>query len=317
MAVGLIYSDRFLEHRTSVGHPERPERLRAIMERLGDDGRLDALERLDFGATVPEVVARLHSVEYINRVRHACEVGTDHMDSLDTPICRDSFDIALLAVGGTLAAVDAVMPGDVDAAFCSVRPPGHHAEKQMAMGFCLFSNIALAADHLIRDHGLERVAIVDFDVHHGNGTQHLLEERGDILFASVHEHPKFQFPGTGYAHETGTGDGAGKTVNVPLLPGTGDDQAEEAFVQTILPALDAFEPQFLLISAGFDAHFKDPLGGLEWTNAGFIRIAEQLVDVARRHAGGRIVTVLEGGYDLDALGSCVSDHVGVLLDNMS
>jgi len=317
MAVGLIYSDRFLEHRTSVGHPERPGRLRAIVECLREGGQWDRLTPLEFAAAVPEIAARLHSVEYINRARHACEVGADHLDSMDTPICPESFDLALLAVGGVVAAVNAVMAGEVDAAFCATRPPGHHAEKQMAMGFCLFGNIALAADHLIRDHGLERVAIVDFDVHHGNGTQHLLEDRGDILFASAHEHPKFQFPGTGYAHETGTGDGAGKTVNVPLLPGTGDDEARDAFEQTILPALDAFEPQFVLLSAGFDAHFKDPLGGLEWTNAGFIRIAQQLVDVAKRHAEGRIVSVLEGGYDLDALGSCASDHVGVLLDNMS
>jgi len=316
MTVGFVYSDRFLDHHTSTGHPERPERLRAIIDRLTDSGRLDAMHALEFGPATPEIVARLHTPGYIDRVRKACELGADHMDSMDTPICRDSFDVALLAVGGALRAVDAVMAGEVNAAFCAMRPPGHHAEQHAAMGFCLFSNVALAADHLVREHALERIAIVDFDVHHGNGTQHLLEERGDVLFCSTHEHPKFQFPGTGYAHETGKGDGAGCTVNVPLLPGTGDDALLSAFDDTVLPALDEYAPQFLLISAGFDAHVKDPLGGLEVSNDGFIRITQQLMAVAEKHCNGRVVSVLEGGYDLDALASCVDDHAGVLLATM-
>jgi len=197
-----------------------------------------------------------------------------------------------------------------------VRPPGHHAERDHAMGFCLFNNIALAAEHLVRRHGLERVAIADFDVHHCNGTQHTFYERADVLVASMHEHPRFQFPGTGFEHDTGSGDGCGATVNVALLPGSGDDLAYSAFNETILPAVERFEPQFMLISAGFDAIYNDPLGGLSLTHECFVWMAEQLRDAAARHCDGRIVSILEGGYNLDSLARCVSEHIDVLSATM-
>jgi len=317
MAVGLIYSDRFMDHRTDAGHPERPERLLAIVERLRQTGRWDDLKHLEFDAAVPETVARLHGLDYIDRARRTCELDAGYLDSGDTPVCEHSFDVALLAVGGATRAVDAVMAGEVNAAFCAMRPPGHHAEQRLAMGFCLFNNIALAAEHLIREHGLQRVAIVDFDVHHGNGTQHLFDQRADVLFISIHEHPKFQFPGTGYEHERGNGDGSGFTLNAPLLPGSADEALAKAFDEQVIPKLNDYRPQFLLVSAGFDGHVKDPLGGLEMTNAAFNRATEQLVEVAKTHSEGRLVSVLEGGYDLDALASCVDDHVGVLLANMT
>ena len=317
MAVGLIYHEAFLKHETGPTHPERPARLRAIMDRMAASGRLAALTELPFDAALPETLGVLHAPQYINRVRDACELGADHMDSLDTPICPASFESALLAVGGVRRAADAVMAGEVASAFCALRPPGHHAEKRMAMGFCLFANIALAAEHLVREHGLERVAILDFDVHHGNGTQHLFEERADVLFLSSHEHPRFQFPGTGFEHENGYGEGVGVTMNVPLLPGTGDDAFRNAYTQKLLPKLDSYRPQFILVSAGFDAHAADPLGGLDVTFEAFDWLTQQIIDAARRHCDGRIVSVLEGGYDLQALGECVDRHVGVLLANMT
>jgi acetoin utilization deacetylase AcuC-like enzyme len=312
MALGLIYDDRFLAHDTGPGHPERADRLRAIIERLQRDGTLDKLRRLPFEPATIEAIERVHDASYIDRVRVACEEGRAHMDSPDTPICPPSYDIARLAVGGVLAATDAVMAGDVASAFCAVRPPGHHAERAQAMGFCLFNNIAIAAEHLIQRHGLRRVAIVDFDVHHGNGTQHTFEHRADVLFLSCHEHPRFQYPGTGFAKEHGKGRGHGSTHNVPLMPGADDRAAREAFEHHFLPELQSFHPDALLISAGFDAADGDPIGGLTWTADGFRWITDRLRESADHLCGGRIISVLEGGYNLDRLADGVAVHLDAL-----
>ncbi len=322
MAIGFVTHDTFLEHKTAPDHPERPERLRAILDALWASDRIERMTRLDFGPASVDHIAELHDRDYIERIAEACETGEYYMDSMDTPISRQSYDAALLAVGGVQAACDAVMGGDVPRAFCAVRPPGHHAEHATAMGFCLFNNVALAAEHLLHRHGLSRVAIVDFDVHHCNGTQHAFYERPDVLVASCHEHPRFQFPGTGYEHETGSGDGCGTTVNTPLLPATGDEEAHQAFDNLILPAIDTFKPELILISAGFDAHKLDPLGGLNWSYECFRGMTERLCDAANRHCPGpsgqgRVVSVLEGGYNLDALAQCVCEHVDVLAANMS
>lgn len=212
-----------------------------------------------------------------------------------------------------MAAVDAVMAGDLRRAFCAMRPPGHHAEFDRCMGFCLFNHIALAAERLRRTHNIERVAVVDFDVHHGNGTQHLFEERADVLFISMHEHPDYQYPGTGYAHETGRGDGAGYTLNIPLRPGSGHHEAVAAFEKQVLPALLDYQPGFLLVSAGFDADVADPLGHLDFTAETYRWMTGQLVTLAERCCDGRIVSLLEGGYDLDALGRDVSAHVAAMM----
>ena len=221
--------------------------------------------------------------------------------------------IAALAAGGVLRATEAVVRGEVRNAFCAVRPPGHHAEADRSMGFCLFANAALAAEAAIADHGLERVAVVDFDVHHGNGTQHLLEHRPDVLFVSVHQHPDDCYPGTGYAREVGTGRGVGFTLNVPLPPGGGDAAYAAAFAEQIVPKLDAFAPQLVVVSAGFDAAAADPLAQMKVSTAGFAAMSGALLGVAERHADGRLVSVLEGGYDLAALSAGVGVHVGALL----
>lgn len=313
MPTGLIYSDRFLEHDTGVRHPERPDRLRAIVDRLKAQHLWNELVHLPFGPADRAWIERLHDPRYVERVFAACAAGEAHIDAADSAICPASGEVAQLAVGGVLAAVDAVMAGKVNNAFCAVRPPGHHAERDRSMGFCLFNNVAIAAEYLIAHHGLERVAVVDFDVHHGNGTQHLFEHRRDVLVVSLHEHPRYLYPGTGFVHEQGAGAGEGYTLNLPLDPRTGDDAYRHAMVFKVTPRLERFQPQCLLVSAGFDAAHDDPLAHMEVTAEGFAWITRHLKAQAQRLCGGRLVSVLEGGYNLRSLAEAVSLHVQALL----
>ncbi len=317
--VGLIHSKRFLEHDPGPGHPERPDRLRAIEAALRQTGLWARLTRLPFQPADLAWIERIHDRRYIDRVFAVCEHGERWIDSPDCGVAPLTAEIAQLAVGGVLAAVEAVMNGDVGRAFCAVRPPGHHAEREAAMGFCFFDSIAVAAEYLITRHGLKRVAIVDFDVHHGNGTQHLFEDRDDVLFISVHENPVTLYPGTGFASERGTPGtpGEGYTVNVPMDPGMGDDHYRRAFTRAVLPALVHYRPEFILVSAGFDAAGPDPLAHIDVTPRGFNWMTRQLCRVADDHASGRLVSVLEGGYDLQSLGECVVAHVAALLGESS
>ena len=315
MHTGLIYSPKFLEHDTGPRHPERPQRLTAIVDKLKAAHLWDGLTHLPFSPADIKWVAALHAPEYIRRVEAACLAGERHIDVADSAICALSYDIARLGIGGVLAACDAVMAGKVVNAFCAVRPPGHHAEHDVSMGFCLFNNVAIAANYLIAHHKLARVAIVDFDVHHGNGTQHLFEHRNDILFISIHEHPRQQYPGTGYEHETGKHEGEGHTLNIPLQSGSGDDEYRHAFRTAIIPALEKFDPEFLLISAGFDACVDDPLCGMHVTPECFRWMTAQLKNVAETHCKNRLVSLLEGGYNLQRLAECVALHVGTLMQD--
>jgi acetoin utilization deacetylase AcuC-like enzyme len=318
MTTALVYHDAFLRHDPGPDHPERPERLRAIVARLHQNHLWEQLVHLPAPPATESDLATLHDPAYIQRLRAACAAGEKFIDEKECGICPLSFEAAVRAVGGVLAAVDAVMAGrhlgrSVRNAFCAVRPPGHHAERAHAMGFCLFNHVALAAQRLIARHGLQRVAIVDFDAHHGNGTQHLFEDRADVLFISLHEHPAFQYPGSGFAWEVGRGAGAGFTVNVPLQPLGGDREYRTAFHGYVLPALDNFKPQFLLLSAGFDACAHDPLGRMTVTPMGFAWMTRQLKMAAERHCGGKLASVLEGGYGLQSLAECAALHVGTLL----
>lgn len=314
MTTALIYDDRFLEHKTGRGHPERPNRLRAIMDGLNAAGLMDKLRRPGFTKADLDLICRLHEPRYVQHCFDECRNNAQFIDTPDSAVCRDSADIAQLAVGGVIEAVDLVMAGKINNAFCAVRPPGHHAEAGESMGFCLFANIALAAEHLIHHHGLDRVAIVDFDVHHGNGTQHILDYRRDILFVSMHQEPLTLFPNTGYINETGKGEGKGFTLNVPFAPGCGDEQYMEAFDSLIVPKIDAFKPQFLLVSAGFDAAIEDHLAEINLTTDCFEWMSRRLVDMAKKHCEGKLVSVLEGGYALDALSRGVVAHVNALLN---
>ena len=314
--LGLIYDRRFLDHDTGDVHPECPARLKVIMEALREEGLLDRMDSIPFRQAKAEEIALVHDPAYADLIRMLCDEGFTGFGDGDTKLCEKSYDIAALAVGGVMAACDAVMARTVQRVFCAVRPPGHHAEADRVMGFCLFNNVAVAAEHLVRNHGLQRVAIVDFDVHHGNGTQHIFEERADVLYISIHERPgSIRFPGTGKETEIGTADGRGFTLNVPLSRGAGDVEYRDAFDHQVLPRLDEYGPDFLLISAGFDALSADTISHLQLEPDSYGWITSDLVDLAKRWCEGRIVSVLEGGYHLDYLGQAVARHVEKLAES--
>ncbi|MCB9865185.1 MAG: histone deacetylase [Phycisphaerales bacterium] len=312
-ATGLIWDERYLAHDTGAGHPERADRLTAIREALSAAGVIERCQPLaPREATDAEILA-VHSHEYLDRLRTTCASGAPRIDCVDSAICPQSYEVARFSAGGALAAVDAVMAGTVPNAFCAVRPPGHHCERDVSMGFCLLANVAIAARHLRDRYKIERVAIIDWDVHHGNGTQHLFEEDPSVYFCSLHGHPSYVYPGTGFPNERGTGAGKETTLNIPFYPGATDSDYRRAFDESVLPAMDQYKPQFVLISAGFDAHQRDPLAPIDLETASYGWMTQAVADIARRHAGGRLVSVLEGGYDLQALGESVALHVKELL----
>jgi len=313
MSTGLVHDLAFLRHVTGGQHPERPERLQAIDTMLRQSGLIDQLVQVPLHTASEEWLLAMHDKNYLHRIHAACSYGVPYVDVPDSVVCRGSELVAKQAVGGCLTAVSKVISGELNNAFCALRPPGHHAERDRSMGFCLFNNIAITADYLIREYGLEHIAIVDFDVHHGNGTQHLFEDRSDVLFISLHEDPMTQYPGTGFADETGVGVGEGYTLNIPMLVGSGDAAYQKAFNQHVLPKIREYQPQFLLISAGFDAAADDPLGNLCVSTQGFGWMSEQLVELAGELCQGRVVSMLEGGYDLPSLAAGVQVHIEALL----
>ncbi|MCH7871610.1 MAG: histone deacetylase [Planctomycetes bacterium] len=310
---GLAQDERFQHHRTGEGHPERPQRLARIAEVLAERGLATACRRVSVAPVDLSQVSRVHAAGYIARLEEACAEDRPYIDVPDSAISPKSFEIARLAAGTVVNAVDDVLAGRITNAFCAIRPPGHHAEQSASMGFCLFNNVAIAARHLIDDHNLSRVLIVDWDVHHGNGTQHTFEADPRVLFISLHGHPGFVYPGTGELHERGCGKGEGYTINIPMLPPSGDGEYRRAFDETILPAIDSFRPEFVLVSAGFDAHRLDPLAPIELETESFGWMTDLLTDVARRHCKSRLVSLLEGGYHLDALADSVALHIERLI----
>lgn len=320
----VFTSRRCLAHTAPGGYPERPERLTAIVDHL----RRGAASGAFAGALVEEAdaaeiaaialgaIRAVHDERYVRRLQKAVARGDGLIDSADNPISAGTWDAAMAAVEVTLTAADWVAAGGHPAgggegaerhAFAAIRPPGHHAERDRAMGFCFFGNVAVAAEHWIASGAARRVAIVDFDLHHGNGTQHLFEERPDVLYVSLHQAPLY--PGTGAAAERGRGEGEGATLNVPLPRGTGDAEYLAAMDAEVLPALDAFAPDLLAVSAGFDTWREDPLGGLLLSEDAFREIGRRMRAVARRHCAGRSLTVLEGGYDVAALPRLVEAYL--------
>jgi acetoin utilization deacetylase AcuC-like enzyme len=311
---GYVYDDRYLLHDPGSWHPERPDRLRAIQASLKDSGILELLIQLKPYPAPLDWVERLHDPDYIRRFQEACRRGQEIFEVQDCGISPESYEIALLSAGGVMAAADAIMGDKADNAFCAVRPPGHHAERAQALGFCFFNNVALGAVYLLENFGLERVAIVDWDVHHGNGTQHLFEADPRVFYLSLHEDPQYCYPGTGYRREEGKGPGQGFTLNLPFPPYSGDQEYLEALRNEGLPRLRQFAPQFVMISAGFDAHAKDPLAQMNLTRRGYREMTRLVLDLAQESAGGRLITALEGGYNLEVLEECVADHLRILLD---
>jgi acetoin utilization deacetylase AcuC-like enzyme len=307
MTTLLLTHPACLEHITPAGHPERPDRLRAVLRELDDD-RFQALLRDEAPAAGFEDIALCHPPEFVEAIREAIPAqGLARIDA-DTTMSPGTLEAVLRATGAAMRAVDDVVAQKVDNAFCAVRPPGHHAETTRAMGFCIFNIIAIAARHAQKRHGVDRVAIVDFDVHHGNGTQQIFWSDPNVMYCSTHEMPLF--PGTGATSERGLHN---NIVNGPLRAGDGGERFREVFEQLILPRAAAFKPQMLFISAGFDAHMRDPLANLNLVEADFAWATTKLMEIADASASGRIVSVLEGGYDLQGLSRSAAAHVATLM----
>ncbi|MBO6755368.1 MAG: histone deacetylase family protein [Roseibium sp.] len=307
MSTLLLHHPSFLDHLTPIGHPERPDRLRAI-DRILEHENFQALERDIAPIGAIEDIARAHPMGYIDQLHTlAPEEGLARVDA-DTTMSPGTWEAALRGTGAACRAVDEVIAKKVSNAFCATRPPGHHAEKNRAMGFCFFNNAAVAARYAQSMHGLDRIAIVDFDVHHGNGTQDIFWDDPTVMYCSTHQMPLY--PGSGAANETGDAD---TIVNVPLAPGDNGPVFKEAMDVAVIPRLEAFRPDLVIISAGFDAHARDPLGGLNLVEADFAWATRQLMDVADRYSDGRIISVLEGGYDLEGLARSVAAHVMTLM----
>jgi acetoin utilization deacetylase AcuC-like enzyme len=327
--VAFVSSPRFVEHDTGPAHPERPDRIRAVHRavrlaglvtssdpfpefaielNIKKNAAAKALVELSPRPANDGEILAVHAAQHLDRVRKGCAAGAV-LDGADTPTCPASLEIAMLSAGSALTAADFVMSRPAGRAFSAARPPGHHAEHLRPMGFCLFNNVAVAARYLQRTHGVERVAIVDFDVHHGNGTQDVFEDDPTVLFISLHQHPATLYPGSGHAHETGHDAGRGYTLNIPVNPGSDDATYEGLMDARVTPALDKFKPQVLLISAGFDAHAADPLAQMNLSDDAFEMMTRKLVAVADAHSRGRVLSVLEGGYSLPALGRSVVRHL--------
>ena len=306
MTTAFITHPDCLKHDMGAGHPEQPARLTAIEDQLIASGIANYLQRYDAPLATDEQLARVHPIEYVRAIREAAPAsGTVHLDP-DTAMNPHSLNATLRAAGAAVLAVDLIFKNKIQNAFCSVRPPGHHACKARPMGFCIFNNVAVAARHAVHAHGLDRIAIIDFDVHHGNGTEDIFENDPHVLMASTFQHPFYPY--------SGTENPASNMVNVPLPAGAGSRQFREAVTGSWVPALEEFRPELVIFSAGFDAHAEDDMAMLQLRDADYGWVTEQVKAIADRHAQGRMVSMLEGGYALSALGRSVVQHVRVLAE---
>jgi acetoin utilization deacetylase AcuC-like enzyme len=310
---GFLYDERFLLHDTGPDHPECSDRIRAAFRGIEEAGLLSMLVLIKAKRAARRWIETVHTVDQLQRLEKSCLMGVTEFDCPDNQMCRDTFETSMLAIGGILETARMIMEGSLKNAFCAVRPPGHHAEIDQAMGFCYFNNIAIAAKYLQMEWGVERVGIIDFDVHHGNGTQHIFDHDPTVFFYSIHEHPSFSYPGTGREFEKGLGAGHGYTLNSPMLPGSGDEEYMEAFERDLLPAFDLFKPDFILVSAGFDAHVDDDMSNIKLSTDCFSWMMERIVEMADKYAGGKLISVLEGGYSIKRLPELIRNHVKVLL----
>jgi len=310
MATGIVRDDRFLDHDMGAGHPECPDRLREIHAELDRLGVMDRLVRVAPRLATLDEIVRIHDANLFHRVEFLSGRGGGELDG-DTYASPETFETARLAAGGLLNLVERLADRTIDNGFALVRPPGHHAEHSRAMGFCFFNNVAVAAEHALRQTGWNRVAVIDFDLHHGNGTQNSFYANPDILYISSHQYP--YYPGSGHYKEMGTGKGEGRTVNIPLPAGQGDAEYLYLYSKLVKPVLEKFRPDLIIVSAGFDIYKLDPLGGMKVTEAGFAQLSKLLIDIARSVCGGRILFALEGGYHTKGLGRSVGGAVRELM----
>lgn len=305
MVTDLVYHDMFVKHEMSVGHPECPDRLRSAMNYTEKAGLFEN-EKLNLFTPEPaslDAVYAIHDKLYLEGIREKSERGGGFY-TLDTAVNRYTYEAALLAAGGGVEAVDRIMSGTTDNAFVLCRPPGHHAEFDRAFGFCFINNIAVAAKHLIQNHELRRIMIVDYDAHHGNGTQNSFYSSNQVLYVGLHQDGRTLFPGSGFPDEIGIGEGEGYTLNLAMYPGAGDKSYELAFKEVIEPLAESFKPEFILVSVGFDAHYKDALTSLGLTTAGIAMMNKRLNQIASKENSGKLTCFLEGGYNLDVMGMC-------------
>ncbi len=311
---GLLYDERYMQHDTGAEHPETSERLIVLIRGLEEADLLSKLILIPAVAAELEWIEKVHSSSYIYSFAEACTMELNELGCADNQICPQSYETALLAVGGILKSVDMLMEGNIDNVFCAVRPPGHHAEMAEALGFCYFNNVAIAARYLQLHWEVGRVGIVDFDVHHGNGTQHIFQDDPNVFYYSIHEHPSFSYPGTGREFERGSGPGLGTTLNSTILPGQGDDEYKRKIMRDLVPAFDEFRPEVIIVSAGFDAHASDYMSDIQLSTEGFSWMMREIFQMADRNAGGRLISVLEGGYSLEVLPELIRNHIQILLD---
>ncbi|MBU1937943.1 histone deacetylase [bacterium] len=308
MPTGFFTHPAFIKHNPGSMHPERPERLVAIEDAVENSPLQEKLVFRQAPKASRADLLRVHDERFLEDVISFCQSGA-YLPSMEAEVNEATLEAAYLAAGAGITAVQAVMDGELTNAFCAVRPPGHHATASQSMGFCLFNNIAIAAAYLLEKTTISRILIADWDLHHGNGTQDIFYDSRRVFYFSTHQWGIY--PGSGAASQTGTGEGKGFTLNRPLMMGDGDKEIIAAFEEELEPAMEEFRPEFVLLSAGFDAHEADPLGSLRVTDAGFRRLSEIIRGIADRHAGGRFVAFLEGGYNLDVLGRCVCDFLDV------
>lgn len=314
---GFLYDDRYLLHDTGSYHPEVPARIQAVYKGIYDAGLIPLLTLLKATKADLKRIEAVHDKEYIKRFEEACLSGKETFGGPDNRMCPETFETALLAVGGILDAARLAMSGEIDNAFCAVRPPGHHAETDKAMGFCYFNNIAITVRYLQNEWGIKKIGIVDFDVHHGNGTQHIFENDPDVFYYSIHQHPSFAYPGTGREFEKGTGPGLGFTKNSPVLPGKEDSEYKKMMEKDLFPAFESFKPEVILVSAGFDAHVDDDMSDIKLSTEGFSWIMEKIVEMADQYSNGRIISIFEGGYSLKRLPELAKNHIEILLNKMN
>jgi len=312
---GFLFDERYLLHETGPCHPETPARLKAVYQGIKDAGLIPKLTPIK--ASLPDLkwIRAVHDKEYIERFEKACLSGDSTFDCPDNRMCPETYKTALLVAGGILDTANRIMNSEIINAFCAVRPPGHHAEINKAMGFCYFNNAAITARYLQKEWGIKRVGITDFDVHHGNGTQHIFEDDPDVFYYSIHQHPSFAYPGTGREFEKGEGAGLGFTKNSPVLPGKGDGEYKQFIEKDLCSAFESFKPEVIIVSCGFDGHIDDDMSDIKLSTEFFSWIIKRLLKLADKYSNKRLISILEGGYSIKRLPELAKNHVDILINH--
>lgn len=310
--IDLITSSRFYDHFTGLDHPESPDRIKSIIEKLKKGTLQDNIKWTDPRLAGIQDIKSIHKNNYLLRFEEACLSGREYFMHTDNRVCYDTFEIAFLAAGACLTGIDLIETKEAKLPFCLIRPPGHHAEPSLALGFCFLNNVAIATRYWQAKYKKKRIFIIDWDAHHGNGIQEVFDEDPDVFYVSIHEHPTFSFPGTGYADENGNGAGKGTTLNIPLPPSSGEKEVLHALDNKVAPSIEAFRPDAMIVAAGFDGHIMDDMSGLSYTTRLYGYMGNYISAWAEKFCAGNVLTVLEGGYNMDVLGASVETYLAGL-----